>query len=247
MHYVLFAPGSHGYDAGAVLRSLGLDALIDTFVIVGAADATVNDEPGKLIRWDDPSRPERNATPGVEDKTWWWDRERRFAIGWCDESPPTPDDLQRNAQYTDAPLLTSYPCRLSDGNIWLVPIARLVPRQWSQGPNGEPVLAPRGEYAWYFDAVRDVLAQCESGDINPDEPPAKCFLLAVRALGMAYRICPEVCYATGLFAPHHALTVLAAAAEHSLEFEARLQYEVRATNPILTQKKTAGLASTTAT
>lgn len=246
MHYVVFVPGQHGYSAAQILESVGLGPLVDSSINCGAEVANLDGLDGKLVRWDDSTRPQRNATSGVDDKVWWWDSQRRFAIGWHPDAPPTPDDLQRNTQYTDAPLLTSFPCMLADGNVWLVPIARLVPRQWSQSPDGTPCLAPQSAYAWYFDAVREFMLSCETGEVNPDEPAADCFLLAVRALGMAYRICPEICYATGLFEPQHALTVLAAAAEHSLEFNARLEYDVRASNPILTQKKTAGLTSMTA-
>lgn len=241
MHFVLFVPGEHGFDANALLASLGLSALIDP--IIGASvcgtEYEVGGETGKMIRWDDPMRTDRNATAGVEDKTWWWDYQRRFAIGWLADAPPTPEDLQRMQHTNDCPMLTSYPCRLADGRVWLVPIARHLPRQWAQcRETGRPILEATPQFAWYWEEITDAFGRIESQEITLDNQPPELFGLAVRALALNYRLCPEVCYATGLLAQESAAAIIGAACEFSFEFDAQLTWNVRATNSILDQKKT---------
>lgn len=239
MHYVIFIPNAEGYSAADQLESVGLSKLVDKYVGPASENCALGEQDGRLIRFDDVSRPERNATPGVDDKTWWWDHQRRYAIGWLAEAPPCPNDLQRNERYTDDPLLTSFPCRLQDEQVWLVPIARQLPRQWSQCPEtGMPTLAPKPAFAWYWDAIQATLGLITSGTMTPDNVTVDCFNLAIRALAMNYRICPEVVYALGLFDEADAAKVIAGACELSVEFESRLQWGVRASNPLLDQKKT---------
>lgn len=237
-HYVLFVPGEHGYNANDLLASLGLGDLADNIVGVAASNAHVAGQDGKLLRWDDSVRPERNASEGVDDKLWWWDFQKRYAIGWQEDAPTRPEDLQRNRRDTNDPMLTSFPVALQDGQVWFVPIARKLPRQWSQCPDtGQPTLSPKPPFAWYWDGITSMLARIQSGDIEPDNPPADCFDMAIRALSLNYRICREVVYALGLFDEADALKVIGAATEFSMEFTARLQWEVRAKNPIIDQKK----------
>lgn len=238
MHYVIFIPAATGYNAADQLESVGLGSLVDKYVGPASENCTLGEQEGRLIRFDDVSRPEHNATPGVDDKTWWWDHKRRYAIGYVAESPPCPEDLQRTHRFVDDPLLTSFPCRLQGEQIWLVPIARQVPREWSQCPEtGMPTLAAKPAFAWYFDEARELLSQISGGQIVPDAMPAYCFDFAIRALALNYRICPEVAHAIHLFDQADAGRVIGAACEFSVEFEATLQWGVRASNPILDQKK----------
>lgn len=248
MHYVIFIPDAEGYDAAGQLADVGLGKLVDKYVGPASENCTLGEHDGRLIRFDDVSRPDRNATPGVDDKTWWWDHKRTYAIGWLAEAPPCPNDLQRNERYTDDPLLTSFRCTLQDEQIWLVPVARQLPQDWMQCPEtGRPILGPKHQYAWYFDEVRDMVARMASGEITPETVPVECFDLAIKALATNYRICPEVVFALRLFDRADAAKVVMAAAEFSVEFKAHTHWEVRMDNPILTQKKTGRLASATAT
>lgn len=229
MHFVIFIPGADGYDACAHLRGVGLDSLIDDCLGPATQDATLAGQPGRLIVWRDDVRTDHNAREGVEGKEWWWDCQRRFAIGW--DELPTPDDLLRVPRYTVEPMMTSFPVTLGE-HVWQVPLARLLPRKWSQGADGRPVLETAKPFAWYFDAVAAMVQRIAGGEFSPDEPPADCFELAVRALALNYRLCPEVVYAMELIAAADAPKIIAAAAEHSLEFEATVHYDVRARTPL---------------
>lgn len=248
MHYVIFIPNATGYSAQDQLAAVGLDTLCDTFVGPTSENAELGGVAGRLIRWDDHTRQGRNATPGVSDKTWWWDYQRRYAIGHVAEAPPTPDDLKRNDRYNDSPYLTSFPCTLKDEQVWLVPIARQLPSQWIQCPEtGRPVIATVPRFAWYFDQMLAAVQAIGSGEATPENTPADYFELAVKALTLNYRICPEIVYALGLFGAEHAASVIGAACELSIEFNATTHWTVRADNPILAQKKTEQLPSVSAT
>ena len=240
-HFVVFLKDAGGLNAEKLLKERGLGSLFDLVMSPSVADADL-DGKGKLITWRDDVRPERNGADGVEGKEWWHGL-HGVSIGWDADNPPTPECLMRNGRRADEPQISSFPVTLEDGNTWLVPIARLLPQAWTQGPDGMPMLAPKSAFAWYWEQTTAMVRRIASGEFAPDNPPQECFELAVRALAMNYRICPEVIYATGLLAAGDAVKIIAAACEHSLDYTVSVNYAVRAQNELLDQKKTEHLAA----
>lgn len=239
-HYVVFLEHAEGLNAAKLLRDRGLGMLVDEVLGPSAADAELDGVKGKLITWHDDARPERNSRDGVDGKAWWGGL-HGVQIGWDADNPPTPDDLMRNGRRHDAPQISSFPANLEDGNAWLVPIARLLPQKWTQSEDGTPMLAPKAAFAWYWDEMQAMARSF--GSFAPDDPPPECFELAVKALAMNYRICPEVIYATELLAAGDAPKIIAAACERSLDYTVSVNYSMRAHNETLDQKKTEHLAA----
>lgn len=226
MHYAIFIPRAEGYAPDKMLASVGLESLHDSFCCAGIADHELDEQSGKLLTWGCVPIPER----------WWWDGAKRFAVGF--DRVPSPDDLLRCGAGNKTPA-DSFPVVLQDDQEWYVPIARRLPQQWSQGPDGRPTLATKPAFAWYWDGFVDALDRFENRGFAPDSPPADLFEFAVRALAMNYRICPEVVYATGLMGPTDVMKIIAAMGEHSHEFAVEHVYTVKSENALVTQKKTA--------
>lgn len=231
-HFVVHIKDATGYSAADQLGKAGLGSLVDDVLGPATEEAEVDGVPGRLIRWDDPFRTERNAAPGVEGKQWWTDIHGN-SIGWDADNPPTPIDLLRHRMYDNSPQLDSFPADLDDGNTWLVPLARRLPDAWTQDRDGRPRLAPKRQFAWYWDEVTQFIARMAAGEFAPDDPPEDAFWLAVRALSMNYRICPEVVYATGLLAACDPIKIIAAAGEHSLDYTMEIKYHVQKKTPHL--------------
>jgi len=120
-------------------------------------------------------------------KTWW--------IGYETAARPRPQDLHRPE------MIAGYNVRLEDGNEWLVPVARsiprgsILPRRMSLGPNGEIVWEALPRFAAFSALAEEAWLDYRrvNGWLEPDEAALEMTHdrardVAVAALAMNYRV-----------------------------------------------------------
>ena len=165
---------------------------------------------GKFAWWGD------GLNPGLP-RDWkpYGEGDKRFYIGIDPNDKPKPEELARTKQHEGSVV------RLNDGNDWLIPIAKQLPRILGIG---KPQV--KAAYKPFFDAAFKALSEwivLENGEfvgwkLDLDEG----FQFAVKALAQNYRICAEVADVLELISTDEILEVVRAATE-GMEAEAFME------------------------
>lgn len=111
----------------------------------------------------------------------------RFWLGLCNGQRVTPDALERSGNLGGASVL------LEDGNRWLVPVAKALPKKYEiDKETGAPVLAVYTRYQTYYDlSYRNYLAMARQ-ETTATVSVTGAWDFAEMALGFNYRINADV-------------------------------------------------------
>jgi hypothetical protein len=200
-HFQVYLSGQHQSDE---LAQRGLSGLVD-----GAFRAECMTGPdgkrGSLFGWmttkgklDNAYRPERQkwtpAVPmdGMEAGRYW--------VGYDPENPPTPDDLQRRYPYRGVR------SQLGDGNEWWLAKETEIPATMRLADNGEWKFIPQRQFDEFCQATanwRSIMA-----GVNPHYMVAEIVEFVRLALGINYRLTPEIESELGLWTDKTSGTVL---------------------------------------
>jgi hypothetical protein len=128
-------------------------------------------------------------------QTWVKPAGKDYWLGWEEASPPTPGDLARPSQ------LPGHPVTLADGQEWVVPIARLLPRALGLAADGSEVQETLPRYRhlcattdrfweWHREmwAARAAEARGEAPEPYRSPTEDELWQAASEALGVNYRV-----------------------------------------------------------
>lgn len=211
--YLLFIDGAMPADTGTLLGKYDLaevqrEAAALTWLYCQAGPGG---KPGMLGFWMDhtllrshsyqPDTQKWIAVPHALGGVW---------LGTYADDPLRPSDLLRSKPYERC-----LPCRLEDGNDWLVPIASWLPHVWGQDSTGAFTRKPADRFASYCQSAEAVF-QFFAGAVGSDQPKFEIdcqWSFICEALSLNYRLCPAVVSALGLIGDNSGPRVLAATVE----------------------------------
>lgn len=148
---------------------------------------------GVLCGWDDPLEPSKNPPLVVRMEHQDWAPavahdglpEGRFWLGQMKNAPVRPHDLQRRRVYEGVPV------RLADGNEWVMPTVRALPKRYGFARDGKIGGTVCPEY-------RDLCEKAEAIHAQLMEEGSRVFeieggwLFGVQALALNYRVNADI-------------------------------------------------------
>lgn len=230
MHYAVFIPrGERTFSSpDDLLSSVGLGDLGSACVVAMPLSATGPDGlSGTLLYWGDPRQPPRDRAG------WTWQpaparslhsdglkagqldaalAAGRYWLGWNPDAPPVPAELRRST------FLGGLEVTLEDGNDWIIPTAKVLPRRMGLDPTGEITMQIAPPFRAFCEAAEDLLAHLAAADPNRGslEIPG-CWRVANAALGINYRLNAELVSMLGLFSDRSMVQVCLAVIELPLD------------------------------
>lgn len=207
-----FVSGRTGIVNPTVAKELGLGY---AFSGCGISSAHADDGPGSKpgmvfgasgadVRYK-PKRQVWQPYPGKEEEE--KEDEEKLFLGMWKDSPPGPEYFERKQQFD------GHMVKLTDGNEWLVPVARAVdgttplPRPLKRGAGGwVPGEQPLAQYRDIFGHACRVWDQLASNNGQPKEKKEEIVIsldeevdIAAMALGINYRVSAAEISLLGLF------------------------------------------------
>jgi hypothetical protein len=196
----------------AILKERGLtdvfaDVPQEAMCIVPLDGRGPEDKSGVILAYTSPATdiPRRIDFRPAEQE--WTKVDDGLYIGIDTAEPPTPDDLQRAAQFGGywAPL---------NGHKWLIPVIRrpddttLLPRSWKWDATGRDVQPIKREYRAFWDETAEVLGWFLADELPATATSVRALELCVRALSINYRFGRNEQNLIGPIDPDNAMTIL---------------------------------------
>jgi hypothetical protein len=223
-HFLIYLPNAKGQSA-KLLEDAGLADL------VARAEFMESQGPdggrGVLVAWRRPGVGDKRFHFAEKEQTWLpavpvlaqagdptGDVElpaRRYWVGVWKDSLPKPTDLARDYPYRGASI------ELGDGNSWLFPEARELPRDLILSDDGTcRYEVQRRFHAFWLESFDWVRKLSDGGD-RPQISYGQCFRFLTRSLRLNYRLAPELVSLLKLFNTENLktplLTVIGVASE----------------------------------
>jgi hypothetical protein len=129
-----------------------------------------------------------------------------YWIGYDPQAMPAPYELAWKNRFD------GYAITLGDGNEWVIPSAGMLPRVRRLNPEGRLYFALSGAFDWYWSEAAqwfDVYANASLDAINLTLD-GSCWDYAARALGINYRMPPELPLILSLFDTTNIIRVIGA-------------------------------------
>lgn len=192
MHFQIFIPKqiNDGSSPAAMLAKIGLADLADgAFSTTGSAEDSPTDSGGIVIGWV-PShvgfRKNREgqtwvpsiATNEHEAGTYW--------VGFWDDSPPRPEELQRPDKQLHRGDLTT----MADGNQWLIPSFKRLPRDLVPDSDGKLVSETKPRFKSLEELGTFWSHRLDEGDI----PFSEIAEVTIHIMRLNYRLTQEVAF-----------------------------------------------------
>lgn len=192
--YLIYLPGKRGASA-ELLREVGLDDLCadGAPLFVDVPGGGPDGGRGVLCGWDDPLDPSKNQPLAVRMELQNWAPAKphdgleagRFWLGSLKSSPVRPRDIQRRKTYESAPV------KLADGNEWLMPVVRVMPKRIGFACDGSFGGQTRSEYRDFCAAAELIHTQLMEQDGKSLEVRGG-WEFGCRALALNYRVNADV-------------------------------------------------------
>lgn len=200
---LIYIPGRHGQNP-EMLRDVGLGALLTSDDSGPSFAAVINNGPdggaGALAFWDALSQ-DRVPRPTINKESQVWQAAKpcgdlqagRFWLGYEKSRPPTPECLSRRHQHPGEAVT------LNDGNEWLIPVARQLPRVLGLDESGNVGSRVDDSYREFFEQAYAIFDLFDlTGDGNATLPHKDGYEFASLALSINYRVNRDVCDFLGL-------------------------------------------------
>ncbi len=198
MHFRIFIPNITTSDPEHLSRA-GLPLLRQGAIFL---PATVEGERGMMVQW--------NGEPSVDMDGWRWVKSiepGKYSVGFGPR-PISPQELAHSRTFAGTAV------RLGDGNEWTIPAAGQLPQTLRIGPDRTVSRTVRAEFKTYFDDsakwFTDLMSPDRNLSISVQEFDVGVFEYLARALGLNYRITPEVINELTLFGTDNLFSCLRA-------------------------------------
>lgn len=203
MHFQIFIPGVCGSSPEHLVQ-VGLEALTTRAQFLDVVTGP-DKQPGVLVGWIGGRT--RSIGYHADRQTWVPAIAHnglapgRYWFGTWNEAPPTPEDLQREYPYPGATV------KLGDGRNWLLPRAHELPSDMVRADDGTwRFEVQRRFYAFWLESLdwhRRLMELGSGGSVRMVEVAE----FVERALGINYRMTPEVVNHLRLFTSRDSGTV----------------------------------------
>lgn len=193
--------------ASSLGEALRTDRLFDAMVVANDVSVGPNGSSGALVVVHHPDWPDSHRLGYYPDEQTWRDC-GGFWLGYVTNMPPGPDSLQRD------PLVSGYDYELGDERIWHAPLIRHpggaanLPKTMGVNASGAYIESVVPSLEWAWELSRKIWDEYFLGE---GISRAEVFGLAVKCLGLNYRIGPHEATALRLFDSENAALVLKAA------------------------------------
>jgi hypothetical protein len=200
--YLVYIPGVTGASTDHLSR-VGLGGLLDPNSSPDCVDATrftPDGGQGVIFYWIDHGNPLNNPRHmGPHQDIDWTPAKpkgelpaKRFWLGVCHGQQVTPNALLR-AGNIGGDLLT-----LDDGQQWLIPVAKMLPRKFDLDETGAPILVVKTKYQEFYEQAERNYRVLMRQSVDEDISMPEMWAFAERILNYNYRVTAEVIAWLGL-------------------------------------------------